>query len=101
MAPSTMLHVDGSASQPSKSLPLKIFTQPLYGSAWLASPDCSGVRAYAADDSPASSSATNRTRNMEGPLRVVRKVAPRILGGLLTRNRVAFVGGQSAISIGR
>src|SRR5262245_9621430 len=28
IAPSTIVHVDGSASQPSKSLPLKIFTQP-------------------------------------------------------------------------
>src|ERR1700722_11607546 len=39
MAPSTMLQVDGSASQPSKLLPSKIFTQPGYASASRAESD--------------------------------------------------------------
>src|SRR5262245_51230140 len=51
MGPSTMLHVDGSASQPSKLWPPKILTQPGYGSDWR--PGSAGVPASARPPSSA------------------------------------------------
>src|SRR4051812_44743688 len=86
MAPSTMLHVDGPASQPSKFAPVKIVTHPGYSGA-AAGLACPGSWAPAAQTTAPPTNAA-RTRAFIGVLSLVRVAA--IPGDRLFARHVQF-----------